>query len=121
MAGLLGEARPATERLRVLYAPQATFVLNDTLEGDITLAEFLAGKALDPQRLAEAVRVAQLLQPSSAEPIIPLDTRLDGSGASLSGGQRQRIALARALYFESDLLILDEVTLGLDDDRTDVH
>ena len=85
VAGLLGEARPATERLRVSYAPQATFVLNDTLEGNITLAEFLAGKVLDPQRLAEAVRVAQLLQPSSAEPIIPLDTRLDGSGASLSG------------------------------------
>ncbi len=115
VAGLLGEARPATERLRVSYAPQATFVLNDTLEGNITLAEFLAGKVLDPQRLAEAVRVAQLLQPSSAEPIIPLDTRLDGSGASLSGGQRQRIALARALYFESDLLILDEVTSGLDE------
>jgi ABC-type bacteriocin/lantibiotic exporter with double-glycine peptidase domain len=116
VAGLLSQSRAATEPpLRVSYAPQVPFVLNDTLEGNITLVGFLAGKELDARRLTEAVRVAQLLQPTSEAPIIPLHTLLDGSGASLSGGQRQRISLARALYFESDLLILDEVTSGLDE------
>ena len=116
VAGVLNAAEPASRApVRVPYAPQAPFVLNDTVEGNITLAAYLPGKPADPGRLAEALRVAQLLQPGSDQPIISLATLLDGSGASLSGGQRQRISLARALYFESELLILDEVTAGLDE------
>ena len=116
VAGVLNAAEPASRApVRVSYAPQAPFVLNDTVEGNITLAAYLPGKPADPGRLAEALRVAQLLQPGSDQPIISLATLLDGSGASLSGGQRQRISLARALYFESELLILDEVTAGLDE------
>jgi ATP-binding cassette, subfamily B, bacterial PglK len=116
VAGLLGQSRQSgVAPLRVSYAPQTPFVLNDTLEGNITLAGFVPAGSVDPRRLNEAMRVAQLLRPSGDEPIIPLDTVLDGCGAGLSGGQRQRISLARALYFPSDLLILDEITSGLDE------
>ena len=43
-----------------------------------------------------------------------LDTPIVGDGANLSGGQRQRLAIARALYLDRPVLVLDEATSNLD-------
>jgi len=41
-------------------------------------------------------------------------TRIGDRGSKLSGGQRQRIGIARALYKETEILIMDEATSALD-------
>ncbi|KAM0254479.1 hypothetical protein ACHAQJ_006761 [Trichoderma viride] len=43
-------------------------------------------------------------------------TNIGSDGISLSGGQKQRVSLARALYLQTDLLILDDIFSGLDAD-----
>lgn len=86
---------------------------------DITVAETVAQSAtdIDPQRVKDCIEKAGLTKMVSELPA-RLDTHLGRSvyldGVVLSGGQYQRLMLARALYKDGAMLMLDEPTAALD-------
>ncbi len=91
--------------------PQDVFLLDESLRSNIAFGE--SESDIDPDRLAEAIRRAQLEDLVASMPE-GADTFVGERGVRISGGQRQRIGIARALYLRPQLLVLDEATSSLD-------
>lgn len=95
----------------IAYVPQQVFLFDATLAENIACGT--AGAAIDYARLDAAVRLARLTECVASLPNGYAEL-IGERGCRLSGGQRQRLAIARALYRDASLLILDEVTSSLD-------
>ena len=91
------------------YVKQDTFLMRASLRDNITLGDANP----DPQRLQYALEQSSLAEFVGTLPE-GLETVAGERGTSLSGGQRQRIGIARAMYKQTQILVMDEATSALD-------
>ncbi len=87
---------------------QETELFNLSLKENITMM-----RPIDPVLLAQAVEISELGEVVNRLPE-GLESRIGEKGYMLSGGERQRLGIARAIYKNTPIVILDEATSSLD-------
>lgn len=95
-------------RHRQAYVPQEAFIMNATIRDNI-----MFGEQADSGKLQRAVAACALSRDLAMMPH-GLQTEIGERGVNLSGGQKQRISLARAAYYESGIVFLDDPLSAVD-------
>ena len=108
---LEGRKRRAWRR-SIAHVPQSIFLADGSIERNIAFG--CAADRIDRDRVAQAAERAQLAEFVASLPE-GYDTKVGERGVRLSGGQRQRVGIARAIYKQAPVLVLDEATNALDE------
>ncbi|XP_025100022.1 LOW QUALITY PROTEIN: multidrug resistance-associated protein 1-like [Pomacea canaliculata] len=112
ISSLLGEIEKVsgkvTMKSSVAYVPQQAWIQHTTLRDNV-----LFGKLFNEQRYLQVLRHAHL-SPTWHNTAAGDMTEIGERGINLSGGQRQRVSLARAVYSDSDIYLLDDPLSAVD-------
>jgi len=111
IAGLCPEEAIRNWPGAIAYVPQDINIASGTILENIALGYPI--KSINSEYLERALRLARLEEFVDELPD-GVNTNVGEFGSRLSGGQKQRIALARALYFNPKIIVLDEATSSLD-------
>jgi len=99
---------------KISYVPQSIQVQELTLAENIAFGIELAKINLD--KLDSVIKQAKLEDLVKKLPL-GVNTIVKDDNYNISGGELQRLGIARALYFDSEIIILDEATSSLDEDN----
>lgn len=92
----------------IYLVPQTAIIFSETVKDNIILDQ-----PYDLDKLNRVCQECRIYEEIQAMPLA-YETRISDQAVNISAGQKQRICLARALYFDKQILILDEPTANID-------